>query len=194
MFYEAKQKARYILKSRWGEAIVVLLIYAVISALLAAIGGIGTLLFSSTLLMGYYYCLIVASTTGKFKAENIFYGFTHGDLITKIAISVLKQIYTFLWGLLFVIPGIVKFYSYTLTEFIALKRPELSSNECISESRRIMNGHKMNLFLFDLSFIGWYILCLFTFGIGYLFLIPYVQQARIEYINENILSIKYIGE
>ena len=189
-FQEAKRAALSTLRGNWGGAILVSLVYAVLVSVLSLIGGVGTLLFGSILLIGYYNTLIQASMQNSFKVETIFSGINSETLGTRITISVLKNIYLALWSCLFFIPGLVKSYSYMLTEYIALMNPDMSANECITESRRLMNGHKMNMFILDLSFIGWAILCVFTFGIGSLFLTPYIAQTRIEYINANILEIK----
>ena len=76
-----------------------------------------------------------------------------------------------------------------LSEYIALQNPNMTADECITESRRLMDGQKMKMFLLDLSFIGWDILCLFTFGLGFLLLNPYKAQTKLEYINANILEV-----
>jgi uncharacterized membrane protein len=89
----------------------------------------------------------------------------------------LVMLFTFLWSLLFIIPGIVKCFSYSMTPFILEEHPELSANEAIDHSRAMMKGHKFDLFWLLLSFIGWGFLCLFTFGIGYLWLTPYMETS-----------------
>ena len=89
----------------------------------------------------------------------------------------LVMLFTFLWSLLFIIPGIVKCFSYSMTPFILEEHPELGANEAIDHSRAMMKGHKFDLFWLILSFIGWGFLCLFTFGIGYLWLVPYMDTA-----------------
>ena len=66
----------------------------------------------------------------------------------------------------------------------------MSASDCLRLSQERMDGHKKELFLLDLSFIGWHILCMFTFGIGYLFLAPYMAQTRIHYIDEHIMPLK----
>ena len=71
----------------------------------------------------------------------------------------LQGLYTALWSLLLVIPGIVKTYSYAMTPYIMSEHPSLTANEAITESRRIMNGNKWRLFCLDFSFIGWELLC-----------------------------------
>lgn len=103
----------------------------------------------------------------------------------RIALTgLLKYVYIFLWTLLLIIPGIVKCYSYSMTEFILRDDPEISCNAAIEKSMRMMRGNKMKLFLLDLSFIGWAILCIFTLGIGFLFLSPYMETAHAHFYDD----------
>ena len=96
----------------------------------------------------------------------------------------LMNVFIFLWMLLLIIPGIVKIFSYSMTPFILEEHPELSANEAIDHSRAMMKGHKFDLFWLILSFIGWMILCLFTLGIGYLWLIPYMQTSIADFYED----------
>ena len=89
----------------------------------------------------------------------------------------LMHIFIFLWSLLFIIPGIIKMFSYAMTPYILEENPELSAGEAIDRSRAMMKGHKFDLFWLWLSFIGWFILSLLTLGIGGLWLGPYQQTA-----------------
>ena len=90
----------------------------------------------------------------------------------------LVSLYSFLWTLLLIIPGIIKAYSYAMTPFILLDRDDLQNDQAIELSMQMMQGHKMKLFLLHLSFLGWVLLATLTFGIGFLWLIPYVQSAN----------------
>ena len=90
----------------------------------------------------------------------------------------LRNLYTFLWTLLFIIPGIVKSYAYAMTPFIMAENPDMSASEAIRISKRIMKGNKGRLFCLDLSFFGWGLLCALTLGIGTLFLNPYTNASR----------------
>ena len=92
--------------------------------------------------------------------------------------------FTILWSLLLVIPGIIKSYSYAMTSFILKDEPEMKNNAAIEKSMAMMEGNKMKLFMLDLSFIGWAILCIFTFGIGFLFLQPYVAISRAAFYED----------
>ena len=102
----------------------------------------------------------------------------------KIGGMIWMQLLTFFWSLLFIIPGIVKAFSYAMTPFILDEYPELTPVEAIHRSRMMMKGHKFDLFWRYLSFIGWAILCLFTAGIGFLWLAPYIQTAEAAFYEE----------
>ncbi len=91
----------------------------------------------------------------------------------------LKDLFLCFWSMLFLIPGIIKSYSYRMVPYIIKDNPELSATEVITKSRKMMNGHKWKAFVFDLSFIGWEILSFFTCGILGLFWVdPYEENAR----------------
>lgn len=114
--------------------------------------------------------------------ERMFDGFkTYGR---AIGVQLLMGILIMLWAVLLIIPGIIKSFSYAMTIYISKDHPELSANECIERSMDMMNGHKWDLFVLYLSFIGWFILCLFTMGIGFLWLIPYIQVSVAEFYED----------
>ncbi|MFD2729919.1 DUF975 family protein [Enterococcus camelliae] len=114
---------------------------------------------------------------------DAFRAFKSPFLLSIIVICVLITIFQSLWTLLFVIPGIIKGYSYSQSYTIYYDTyhhtgEQLGYLDSITASRRLMNGHKMQLFLLDLSFIGWHILCILTAGIGYLWLTPYIAASH----------------
>lgn len=100
-------------------------------------------------------------------------------------------VFTLLWTLLFIVPGIVKSLSYSMTPFVLKDYPELSAGQAIKLSMKMMEGHKMDLFRLWLSFLGWLLLCILTLGVGLLWALPYLQTAiaafyqdvRNDYIN-----------
>jgi len=102
----------------------------------------------------------------------------------KVWGMLLRQIFIWLWSLLLIIPGIIKSFSYALTPYILEEQPELSANDAIDRSRAMMRGHKFDLFWLYLSFLGWAILCVFTMGIGFLWLIPYVQSSEVAFYED----------
>jgi len=102
----------------------------------------------------------------------------------SIALQFLVSLFTFLWALLFIIPGIVKSYAYSMSFYLIQRKPELNASEAIEMSKTITNGHKGSLFGLDLSYLGWYFLGLFTFGILWLWIVPKHTTARTLYFNE----------
>ena len=98
--------------------------------------------------------------------------------------SFLRALYTFLWGLLFIIPGIVKELSYSMTPYIMAEEPELTASEAIEKSMLMMEGHKWELFVLYLSFIGWSILASIPFNLGNLILNPYKNAAEAAFYRE----------
>ena len=98
----------------------------------------------------------------------------------------LRNLYIFLWGLLFLIPGIVKSFAYAMTPFIMAENPELTANEAITISKERMHGHKGELFWLGLTFFGWSLLAVLTGGVGYIFLNPYVNAAYAAFYRDKI--------
>ena len=95
----------------------------------------------------------------------------------------LMNLFTVLWSLLFLIPGIIAGYSYTQTIHIMLDNPDISPLEAISASKRLMRGHKLEYFVLELSFWGWAYLSVFTFGLLGIWLNPYMQVTFANYYN-----------
>jgi len=96
----------------------------------------------------------------------------------------LRGLYSTLWGLLFIIPGIVKTYSYAMTPFIMAEHPNLTAQEAISASKDLMDGHKWELFVLRLSFIGWSFVAALTMNLGNLVLNPYKNAAEAAFYRQ----------
>lgn len=104
--------------------------------------------------------------------------FSKSDMFVKALFLRLRlTVFTFLWTLLFIIPGIIKSYSYSMSGFIMTENPEISSKEAMEVSMKMMDGNKWRLFCLQLSFIGWYLLGALACGIGIFFVQPYVNAA-----------------
>jgi uncharacterized membrane protein len=99
------------------------------------------------------------------------------DYVRNAVSILLVYLYTILWTLLFIVPGIIKGLAYSLTPFIVKDNPQLSPNQAINLSMKMMKGHKFDLFYLYLSFIGWIFLAILTLGIGLLWVIPYMQTS-----------------
>lgn len=131
-----------------------------IASLLDAIVSIVSLVLSAGFLL---FCL---NTVRRVQASywNIFDSF--GMFFRVLWLYILEAIFAFLWALLLIIPGIVALYRYRMAIYLLFDHPEMSPLECITESKRLMQGHKGELFRQDLSFIGWFILVGALEGMG----------------------------
>lgn len=103
---------------------------------------------------------------------------------TAVAARLLQTLIVFLLSLLLIIPGVIAAYSFAMTEYVLAEHPELSAREAIRRSREIMAGNRWRFFCLGMSFIGWALLAGLTFGIGNLFLNPYMQAANAAFYRD----------
>jgi len=104
--------------------------------------------------------------------DNIFDGFQR--FTSSLALMFLMSFFTTLWMMLFIVPGIIKSISYSMSYYIMYDNPDIKPLDAIKKSQEMMKGYKWKYFKLGLSFIGWALLCLLTLGIGYLWLYPYI--------------------
>lgn len=192
---ELKNKAKESLKGKYGDAIALLLIpYGIVFVLGFIIGFSG--LDEKTAESVVSSLSVVVSSLLGFGTISYFLklsrneSVTYRELFSKknmagsfIAISLLVGLFTTLWSFLFIIPGIIAALNYSLVYYIKLDNPNLSSMEVISKSKEMMRGHKWDFCVLMLSFIGWEILGIFTLGILYLWLVPYMQVTYANFYN-----------
>lgn len=126
--------------------------------------------------LGFYVYFLRVARKEDLAFGHLFDGYK-GNWQRIFTTTALQYIYIFLWALLLVIPGIIKGFSYAMTPYILKDNPELSNNAAIEKSMAMMNGHKMELFILELTFIGWILLGIITFGIGLLLVEPYMMTA-----------------
>lgn len=143
-------------------------------------------------LIGTFFSLAVTWTLLdmlRHKREKIvpfkdaFRTFSMPYALAIFVIYLIQYVFIALWTFVFIIPGIIKRYSYYQSYTIFYDTYEhtgerLSYLDCITASRKLMNGHKGQLFILELSFIGWHILAILTGGIGYLWLNPYIAATK----------------
>lgn len=173
---ELKRTAKECLSGHWGPAIGVFLLFSVLQSAMNFVWG-ASIILGGVLATGYsaFNLAVVRCDADKTKVGTLFGGFNNFG--STCVAGLLVTTYTMLWSLLFIIPGIVKSFSYSMTFFILNDHPEMTASQAITESRRIMDGHKGELFVLGLSFIGWFILSMFTFGILLIYVIPYMQAT-----------------
>ena len=131
--------------------------------------------------------VIVVGKNGYFTKNHdknpelgeIFSGFK-GNYLNVVKIMFLMDLKTLLWLLLLIVPGVIKAYEYSMIPYLLAENPNLSADEAFSLSKQMTTGQKMDLFVLDLSFLGWIILGLICCGIGILFVLPYPEATRAE--------------
>lgn len=190
-----KDRALASLKGNWDKGVIATVIYAVIvgvgSNIVSAVFGpkAGTALsfvwtlICIPLIWGFYVYFLRVARKEDLAFGHLFDGYK-GNWQRIFTTTVLQYIYIFLWALLLVIPGIIKGFSYAMTPYILKDNPELSNNAAIEKSMAMMNGHKMELFILELTFIGWILLGIITFGIGLLLVEPYMMTAMAHFYED----------
>ena len=177
-----------IFKSSWLYALLVGIIIAAITSV-GSFVPLGSILIAGPVAVGSgaYFLNRVRRNVEHDNLEILFDGVKTG-LGDNIITGVLTTIFIALWSLLFVIPGIVKAYAYSMTYYIRLDHPEYTPTQAITESRRLMDGNKMRLFCLHLSFIGWIIVGCITFGVGLLWVEPYISTATAEFYQDLVMK------
>lgn len=192
-----KNESKNQLRGRWGLAIVTSLVYSIIiqatsveattttwmkEDIIIGLNIVG-LLFYGPISVGFSrFVLKLARKESKARFIDLFSGF---DVYFKsLIMTILILILIFVGALLLVIPGVIAMYMFSQSYFILAENPNLSAIECMKRSARMMQGYKWKLFVLELSFIGWLILCVFTFGIGLLWYIPYYEMTLCNFYIE----------
>ncbi len=189
--YELRGEARKALYGKWGMMIIATVIYGVV------VGAVGyfaeaksplvytllSILVVAPMMYGLYTLALDVFRGEAADIGGLFQGF-RGNYVHVVLTLLLSGIYIFLWSLLLLIPGIVKSYSYAMVPYILKDHPEMCYDKAIDASMHIMQGHKMKLFMLDLSFIGWILLCIITLGLGFIVLAPYMSVARAAFYED----------
>ena len=178
-----RNQAYEALRGKWTPAVVTSLVFCILLGVAVSLSRVNALLYLIAYLGGasivaigmLYACWDLFTKDTLPEAGALFAPFK--QYARTVGAVLLVFVYTLLWTLLLVIPGIIKAYSYSMTFYILRENPEMTAGDAITASQKMMDGHKMDLFLLSLSFIGWAILASITFGIGYLWLIPYIYTA-----------------
>lgn len=191
-----KNRALSALENKWGNFVAITFVYGFIIGITQVLSGdkdspailhlIGLVLFilALPLTWGFQTLFLGAVRGGEATAKDLFEGYNKELFSRVLTTTLLYYVYIFLWSLLLLIPGCIKSYSYAMTPYILKDNPEMKNNAAIEESMRMMDGHKLELFLLDLSFIGWAILSILTCCIGFLWLVPYMNMARVNFYED----------
>ena len=144
--------------------------------------GLAAIFLAGPLAYGLALAFLKNSRGGELDVRDLFEGFSK-DFGGTMVLGLMQSILVFLWSLLFIIPGIIKSYAYSMAFYVKVDHPEMGWQECLKESERLMNGHKMDLFVQHLSFIGWIIVGSFVCGIGTLWVSPYISASDAVFYN-----------
>ena len=153
----------------------------VLGLILSASGAtvIGPLLLSGVIELGTVMLALEIARTGKTEFNTGFKGFSQFG--SAFIAGLVGSIFIMLWSCLFIIPGIIAAFRYSMTFYILADNPEMSGMDALKKSKELMKGHKMEFFLLQLSFIGWGLLVPLTLGILSIWLIPYMETTNALY-------------
>jgi len=181
---EIKAKARQNLGGKifgdvWLSAVLIIFVEgAIVAAANGLLPGIATILILGPFTMGIAKAFLTnLRTQEKIDLATLFQPFKD-DFGGTLLLGLLTDIFVSLWAILFVIPGIVKAYGWSMEYYIKADHPDYDWRTCMKESAELMKGHKMDLFIQDLSFIGWAFVGSLCLGVGTFWVAAYMEASR----------------
>jgi uncharacterized membrane protein len=187
-------QARESLKGRWGLAVGTFFVYFLIVAAISSLNytvsseGLKLVLSFPVLLVAGAFALGIATFSlsvarkESAKLEMIFSGFKYYG--KTLGLYLLIFLFTFLWMLLLIIPGIIAAISYGLAFYLMSDNPNIGVMEAINKSKKMMYGSKWKYFCLGLRFLGWIFLCILSLGIGFLWIMPYLQISYAKFYDD----------
>ena len=192
------------LRGNWAAPVITTLVFILIAAVCSSgnavpqftrpnpsfpywMAGASTLLtifVVNPLIVGYDNAMRLFYERGDTEILSNLFKIATSNYFHKVWGMFLMELKVFLWSLLFLIPGIIMSFSYAMTPYILEEHPEIGAWEASTRSKEIMTGHRFDLFWLYLSFIGWALLCILTFGIGLFWLIPYMSASEIGFYED----------
>lgn len=170
----------YDIGSMGGTFTAIVSVLAVIGIILLIFGLFLNIFVGNVLRIGANK-FFVLNRTETVRVGTIFDGFRSGQYGNIVLTMFLKDIYVMLWTFLFIIPGIIKELEYMMVPYILAENPGMDRKEAFAISRRMMDGEKLDAFILQFSFIGWYLLAVFTCGLlGIFYVGPYVEATMAE--------------
>lgn len=157
----------------------------VIGSALMLVGRIvpfGAMIVEGPLEVGITEVYVKSSRQEKTSVKDLLTGFKD-NFGENFILGILRDLLVILWSVLFIIPGVIKNYSYTMSIYLITRNHELTAMEALKESKRLMKGHRRELFLMDLSFLGWILLTIVTLGIAGFYTIPYIHETHTIFYN-----------
>ncbi len=202
---EYKNEALSRIRGNWTPLLIASIIYVLAIAVICGTSSLPALFNPASVANGlsstgatFLLAIFIASPLelGFANAMRVFYEsndldcssnmlkFSTTNYLHKILGMFFMGLKVCLWTMLFFIPGIIMSFAYAMTPYILEENPELSAWEASTRSREMMKGHKFDLFFLYLGFLGWFILCLLTAGIGFIWLCPYFKSAEVAFYED----------
>lgn len=182
---EFMRMAKASLNGKWGVAAGTTVIYLIITGSLGFVpffGPVGTLIIGGPFTLGYTIFTLSIARNQDTRLEMIFDGFKNFGV--ALATYLLMLLFVFLWSLLLIVPGIIAALSFSMAFFILADKKEIGAFEALEQSKKMMYGYKWKFFCLGLRFLGWIFLCLLTAGIGFFWLVPYMQVSFAKFYEE----------
>lgn len=179
-----RQSAWQSLGGKWGICILIFIIFDLISAACAGgayigVGAVIALIIMGPLTVGLSMVALNVARGKEVEIGMLFKGFN--DFSRAMLLYITNNILIALWSMLFIIPGIIKSFAYSMSYYIMVDDPNISANDARKKSMEMMKGNKWRLFCLEFSFIGWVLLSMLTFGILMLWVTPYMEVAKAKF-------------
>jgi uncharacterized membrane protein len=191
--------AKESLSGQWGLAIGTFIIYFIVVGAIQVPSvffpatGLLSLIIAGPMAVGVSYFSLSLSRRQQATIGQIFSGFYNFG--NTLVAYLLMLLFVLLWSILLIIPGIIAAFSYSMTFFILAEDTSISPMQALDKSKAMMNGYKAKLFRLYLRFLGWSLLCILTLGIGFFWLIPWMQVTFAKFyddIKDNQMSTESI--
>lgn len=180
--------AKESLNGKWGLAAGTFFVYFILIACIQIPSsfippiGLASLIITGPLVLGIAIFALSISRNQNAELVQLFKGFENFG--NSLAAYLLMVVFIFLWMLLLIVPGIIAAISYAMTFFIIADDPSIGPMDAIDKSKKMMYGYKWKYFCLIFRFFGWFLLCLLSLGIGFLWLAPYVQVTIAKFYDD----------
>ena len=181
---EIRKETKALMSGNWSAMVPVSLVFGVIYILTSKSFPLVLLVYCPLILGLAMMMLRFVRNNKGVVVRDLFYAFSSPLYRKSMRLGVQMFAYTFLWSLLFIVPGIVKFYSYLLAPYILADNPEITAEEAINRSEKLMDGHKKQLFLMSLGYLGLTLLSALLLFIPLLWLMPYYNAVYAKFYEE----------
>lgn len=179
------KEARETLTGKWGLAVSGSFLYLLMGIVIGGMGKLGniiSLIITGPMTAGMFLFFLSISRGKETSVSQLFDGFN--KFKRSFIAYFITIFFILLWSLLLIVPGIIAALSYSQIYFILADDPLISAKEALEKSKKMMDGNKKKLFFLSFRFLGWALLSMLTFGIGFLWLMPYMQVTYAKFYQD----------